>query len=204
MPKGVYPRKPHSLEWRRKHSEALMGHTTSLETREKQRIGNLGKKRSLTTRLKNSQNAKLRTGSKNPFYGRKHSAESLKRLSLAHIGRTNYAKPPLIKGNKHWNWKGGVTKAYQAIRTCQPYKLWQRDCFERDNYTCIWCGDNKGGNLNVDHIKPFALILKQNDIKTLEQAYDCEELWDISNGRTLCVPCHKTTITYGNQSRRTQ
>ena len=71
----------------------------------------------------------------------------------------------------------------------------------RDNFACVKC-DIVGGQLQVDHIKPFAVILHENDIKTFEQAINCKELWDINNGRTLCVDCHKKTDTYGYGTQR--
>ena len=54
----------------------------------------------------------------------------------------------------------------------------------RDNFTCIWCL-KKGGNLHVDHIKPFA--------------YFPELRFAIDNGRTLCKPCHQKTDTFGGK-----
>ena len=39
-----------------------------------------------------------------------------------------------------------------------------------------------GGKLNADHIKPFSLFP--------------ELRFDLNNGRTLCVECHKKTDTY--------
>ncbi len=33
-------------------------------------------------------------------------------------------------------------------------------------------------------------ILKENNITSLDQALNCQELWDISNGITLCKKCH--------------
>lgn len=91
------------------------------------------------------------------------------------------------KGERNWNYQGGVTEINYKIRHSFEYRLWREAVFERDKYTCVWCGDNKGGNLNADHIKPFALYP--------------ELRFAIDNGRTLCVPCHKTTDTYGNQFR---
>ena len=61
--------------------------------------------------------------------------------------------------------------------------------------TCQECGE-RGGNLNVDHIVPFSVIFHKNIISSLEEALSCEELWNINNGRTLCVPCNKKTDTY--------
>lgn len=62
-------------------------------------------------------------------------------------------------------------------------KAWREAVFERDGYTCIWCGARNGLGKNVyleaDHIKPWA--------------YFPELRYELSNGRTLCRPCHDTT-----------
>lgn len=77
----------------------------------------------------------------------------------------------------------------KKIRQSAKYKAWRTLVFERDNYTCIGCGDynysgrGKSLSLHADHIKPFALY---PDLR-----------FEVSNGRTLCVPCHKSTGTYG-------
>src|SRR3990167_2777083 len=98
------------------------------------------------------------------------------------------------------NWKGGTTKLGQLIRSQRMYYHWRNDVFQRDNYTCQHCGAKRSkGNrvvLHCDHIKPFYKILEENQIKTVEQAKECKELWDIANGRTLCIPCHKQTPSY--------
>ena len=59
---------------------------------------------------------------------------------------------------------------------------WRTAIFARDAYTCQECGV-KGGRLQADHIKPFST---HPDLR-----------YDLSNGRTLCVPCHQATPTYG-------
>lgn len=85
-------------------------------------------------------------------------------------------------------WKGGITPLNSRIRTSLEYRLWRESVFKRDNWTCVWCGV-RGGKLNADHIKPFC------DYPELRLALD--------NGRTLCVPCHKTTETFKlNQFRK--
>lgn len=88
----------------------------------------------------------------------------------------------LQTGESHWNWKGGVTPINEKIRKSMEYRLWRTAVFERDNYTCVWCGE-KGIYLHADHIKPFA--------------YFPELRFAIDNGRTLCKECHQTTETYG-------
>lgn len=82
-----------------------------------------------------------------------------------------------IAGEKHWAWKGGITSENQRVRASIEYKFWRVAVFERDSYTCIWCGQ-EGGVLNADHIKPFCLFPELRLV--------------IDNGRTLCKKCHDT------------
>ena len=94
-------------------------------------------------------------------------------------------RPPresLCRGEDHRWWKGGISPINELIRKSPEYKLWRKAVFERDEYTCIWCG-YKGKGIVADHIKPFALYP--------------ELRFAIDNGRTLCDKCHKTTNTYG-------
>lgn len=92
------------------------------------------------------------------------------------------------RGENNGQWKGGITPIHGRIRNSHEYKLWRRAVYERDKYTCVWCGDNRGGNLEADHIKPFA------DYPELRFAID--------NGRTLCKSCHQKTDTYGGKYNR--
>jgi len=79
-----------------------------------------------------------------------------------------------------------------------PNKLY----YKRDNYVCVLCKSRK--DLEVDHIKRYLNIVNENNIKTTEDARNCKELWDISNGRTLCRECHRKTDTYGTKGTRKQ
>ena len=100
-------------------------------------------------------------------------------------------------GAKSHLWKGGITKLTDVFKTTLEYKTWRKAVFERDNYTCVWCGDNRGNNLQSDHIKPRWLIFKENNLTDIKSVIKCKELWDINNGRTLCKDCHKKTDTWG-------
>jgi len=100
------------------------------------------------------------------------------------------------KGEKSWNWKGGITDLRTQIYRSDIFRNWRKEVFERDNWTCQECGI-VGGSLQAHHIKSFSDIIKDNQIKTLEDALKCEELGDISNGICLCIECHKLTDTYG-------
>lgn len=102
---------------------------------------------------------------------------------------------PNVSGEKHWNWKGGVTSLSGRIRASIRYRQWREAIYTRDDFTCVMCG-RRGGKLQADHIKQFARILQENKVTSLEEALACEVLWNLSNGRTLCFPCHKETETY--------
>ena len=82
------------------------------------------------------------------------------------------------KGEQHPLWRGGLSNKQGYLWN---WKYVKPKILKRDNYSCVWCGQ-KGGKLNADHIKPFALFPE------LRLAID--------NGRTLCITCHKKTDTY--------
>ena len=63
--------------------------------------------------------------------------------------------------------------------------IWRKSVFERDNYTCVMC-NKRGVKIQADHILPYSCYP--------------EKRWELSNGRTLCVECHKNTDTYGAKS----
>lgn len=64
------------------------------------------------------------------------------------------------------------------------YYEWRKQVYEKDNYTCQCCGDNKGGNLVAHHILNYS---EHDNLKI-----------DINNGITLCKNCHKLFHdTYG-------
>lgn len=79
-------------------------------------------------------------------------------------------------GEKSHLWKGGITPEYYKIKSSPEYKQWRKLVFERDNYTCQCCGDNKGHNLNAHHILNF---IDHPDLR-----------FNIDNGKTLCDKCH--------------
>ena len=92
-----------------------------------------------------------------------------------------------ISGKGHWNWQGGISSENNRARQKLEYRLWRQKIFERDNWTCQLC-EQRGGNLQADHIKPFA--------------YFPELRHELSNGRTLCIDCHKKTDTYMGRAKR--
>lgn len=102
----------------------------------------------------------------------------------------NYRKDIAFFCSQVCSWKfrdEGKRSKEKKIRQSWAYKIWRKNVFERDNFTCQNCGVKNGCGksiyFNADHIKPFALYP--------------ELRFSIDNGRTLCVDCHKKTGTYG-------
>lgn len=94
-----------------------------------------------------------------------------------------------VKGEKNNRWKGGITSLNHQVRCSEKYKNWRTKVFERDKYACQDC-KLYGNKLHAHHIKYFNIILKENNIKTFEEALKCKELWVVDNGKTLCIKCH--------------
>jgi 5-methylcytosine-specific restriction endonuclease McrA len=96
---------------------------------------------------------------------------------------------------------GELTPLHKKIRHLQEYFSWRSAVFERDKYCCRDCGMKKR-NLEVHHIKFFKTLKVQYKIKTLEDAKNCKELWNINNGLTLCRQCHLKTWNHGGRKRK--
>ncbi len=101
-------------------------------------------------------------------------------------------------GEKSHQWRGGLTPIHELIRAGAVYAEWRMGVFRKDGYVCQGQGCGTHKNLQADHIKPFAVILRENGIDSLEKAMKCFELWDVKNGRTLCKDCHKRTDTFAH------
>lgn len=175
---------------------AIKGIKFTEEHKRKLSLSLKGKKRTDEQRKKMSEE-RIKRGVIPPSrLGSKQSDEFKKKMSLKmkgkkyalgmkHTEEWKLANSKRHKGEKSSLWKGGITPLNAKIRTSTEYKLWRKSVFERDNFTCVWCGEK--GYLNADHIKPFA--------------YFPELRFAIYNGRTLCRKCHLTTETYGNKPK---
>lgn len=181
-----------------------MSYIRTSEHRAKMALIKKGKTHGVEARLKISKNHANVSGKNNPMWGKKRSQSVKDAISKANTGRKMTADNKLkllsrLIGKKHTeetklrmslaqlgekggNWQGGKTAEHRLVRTRAAYSTWRTAVYKRDNYTCQICGE-KGGKLNADHIEPLA--------KNIDRVYD------LGNGRTLCVECHKKTDSYG-------
>lgn len=112
--------------------------------------------------------------------GFKHSSETIVKIIAKKTGMEyrRHKDSYLLKGRrgeKHHNWKGGVSPERHRAMSSAKYKSWKDTILKRDNYTCQICLV-VGVFLHVDHIKKWS---------------EYPELrYEVDNGRTLCVPCH--------------
>jgi len=138
--------------------------------------------------------------------GWKLSDATRTKISISNKGKTrkghvvwNKGIPSKMTGNKNFNWKGGISKIDKLCRCMSEYKQWRSDCFSRDNWTCQTC-QNKGF-VTVHHIKGLNKIVREFNLKSVSDARNCIELWDLENGVTLCEDCHKLTDNYKGRAK---
>lgn len=199
-----------------------LGHKHSLETREKMRRTHLklgtkppswsGKKHTKEWKEKMSRKMTGRKApwniikNKNPLFWtpevRKKASESgekrplnLKALSITHqknVGKKRTLEQRMkisiaLRGDKSSAWRGGITPEHKRLRSSAQLIQWRKDVFKRDKHVCQKCGQ-KGGYLQAHHIKPFA--------------YFSELRFELSNGVTLCLKCHRETDSFGHKAHK--
>jgi hypothetical protein len=169
--KGQIPwnkNKPHSEETKKKISLAKKGRPSwnkgiprTEEVKRKLSEAHKGMKTSEETKRKMSENSS-------------HYWKGKKRLPFSKEWRENLGKSQ--RGEKHWNWQGGITPEIRRIRQNMYYEIWRKSIFEKDNFICQKC-EISGGQLNAHHINNFIQFP--------------ELRFSIDNGITLCEICHR-------------
>jgi len=211
--------KHHTEETKRKMSEVQKGEknpnfgkSPSIETREKIKKANRGKHYSphtefpkgivpwnkgktgvyseVTLRLMSENNARFNKGRSLPESTRRKISEATRGKYVSPETRDKLSKAHRIDH--------GLTPLAEIIRRTVTYKLWRKAVFIRDRFQCQDCG-RISGRLNAHHPRPFVKLLEDYKITSYGQAIRTEELWDINNGITLCIPCHKKRHKKRNQ-----
>lgn len=177
----MYGRK-HSKNTKEKISEARKGQHNSTKTEfKKGQVSWRKGKRDLkmSERQKGKNNWMYgKTGIDHPFYGKHHSQETKKKMSLIkkdYIPWNKGRRCSQLDGENNPNWKGGISSEIDKIRYSSEMKTWRKKVYIRDNYTCQKC-KIRGGRLCSHHIENFSSV---------------EELrFDIDNGIILCKEHH--------------
>lgn len=68
-----------------------------------------------------------------------------------------------------------------SIRACKKYDEWKKAILKSSfpQYPLV------PKTVQVHHLKKVMNILKENNIETLDEALNCQELWSLSNGTVL-------------------
>lgn len=205
-PKG----KPVPPELREKRRQQMLGNKINCgreqaeQEKEKRRLGMLGNQNALgskrTEKQKNESSKRL-MGNKH-LLGHVHSIESRRKMSISKMGNKNLLghkhseetlrrMSDVKKGESNAAYIDGRSRERQQGRHAESqtveYRLWRLHVFERDDYTCQMCGD-RGGILVADHIKSWRYFVALR--------------YELSNGRTLCQPCHRQTENYGSKAHK--
>lgn len=155
--------------------------------------------------------ARISAAQKGRKYPDRHipcNPEKKEKLRLSNLGKTRSAdtrrrNSEAKRQENHPRWQGGLTALNKAIRNCFEYTKWRTEVFLRDNFACTEpsCLIAASGNLEAHHIEPLAQLIRDNNIRSVTDAISCAALWDITNGRTLCKPCHEKTDSYFFKSK---
>ena len=135
-------------------------------------------------------------GIKNPFYGKKHTQESIEKNRIAHLGKKlnkkqldalsygrklKKGKPApwarnnpqtFKKGQLHINWKGGC-KSWRG----KDWKKLAKIILKRDNFGCQKCNSNK--NLSVHHIIPWRINNNNSTTNLISLCKRCHFIADL-------------------------
>lgn len=172
-----------------------------------------------TLKRPHSENTKIKIGNANSrkitigcdFCGQNISVspsrlKNHKRIFCSKICYGKFISAYLIR-EKSASWQGGRNSLHEEIRKSEEAISWKKSVIQRDKYVCQNCGQ-KGGDLEVHHIKSFSILLKEflseynqfspiEDMETLIRlSVSYKPFWDITNGRTLCKECHNKTKIY--------
>jgi 5-methylcytosine-specific restriction endonuclease McrA len=90
------------------------------------------------------------------------------------------------RGSEHHMWKDDLTDEHRRGERLIPgYAEWRKAVYERDNYTCVCCGQ-RGGSLQAHHLFNYAT---HESLRT-----------SVDNGVTLCKACHRRFhVEYGTK-----
>ncbi|MBA7699601.1 hypothetical protein ES703_108299 [subsurface metagenome] len=103
------------------------------------------------------------------------------------------------RGENNPRYIDGKTSFERSLRNTYDYKQWREQVLQRDGGICQGCGS--GDEIEVHHKISFGVLcsnfiveynrLNLEEDRKVDLAKWYYPLWDIDNGITLCVSCHK-------------
>lgn len=111
-----------------------------------------------------------------------HTAMHEANAALRATGELHRRVSATNQGIGREEWTGYTTTRWQRVINTKEWKAWRMAVFTRDGFHCSLCGSAsvRGRKLQAHHIRP-------------KSKYP-ELVFDVSNGITLCAPCHRTTF----------
>ena len=114
--------------------------------------------------------------------------EGFKPIEIEHQLNGLVTASQIYRKRAQWSKQAYYSKNPKYAKYHTPeYKAWRSAVLKRDKEKCVVCGRGRPARLQVDHIQAWC-----NNV---------ELRFDVSNGRVLCIPCHKRTPNYGRKAR---
>jgi hypothetical protein len=126
-----------------------------------------------------------------PMLGRTHTESSRQKMSDSRRGKKQAVERRIrrsarLQGIPVSEWKDFANNLVRLATKSPEYQAWRNEVYERDDWTCQHCG-KRGGRLHAHHTKP--------------KSQYTELMFDVSNGLTLCEPCHHKIHTKMEEAR---
>jgi DNA-directed RNA polymerase subunit RPC12/RpoP len=163
------------LKWHKEHPGAVKGENN----------GRYGVKESDESKKQNSLRIKKLYENKE-FHDKVTKANREASLNI----NKRMKKSATDRGISLSEWDGFVTPLNYSIRNCDKMRQWRFAVFKRDRRRDWFSGVACGKNAEAHHVIPFNKLLKLYKIKSLEQAINCDALWEVSNGVTMLKSSH--------------
>jgi hypothetical protein len=178
-------------ETREKLRIANTGKTLSEDHKKKLSASKMGVPRSEESKRKQSNTMKgvpkpkefveKIIGDRNPFFGKKHTKETIEKLKVVNTGRkmsyeSRRKNSDAQRGDKSHRWLGGISFEPYCVNFSREFKNRVRSFFD---YTCVECGTPQNGTLlHVHHV-------------TYNKKVCCDD--SIPLFVPLCTSCHAKT-----------
>lgn len=132
----------------------------------------------------------LGTPGRNKLIEIMQTKEYKEKHSIAKSGKRNGMYG--MTGEKHPRWDPDRTNEQRAKERKLPeYAEWRKAVYEKDNYTCQCCKNERGGVLVAHHLNGYN--------------WDVENRFNPDNGVTLCEDCHiefHKMYGFGNNTKK--